>query len=128
MILGVFFILTECNAQADNKHNQLLVIKEQGAFSAGGTIVISEGIFDPLKPWYEVQGGQTRHGDHADVFYQVPANEKYHSMIFFTAMGNHAAVGKLQQTDAKVSPIFFSKKDIVFIWLISPDAAMPDKQ
>lgn len=87
LILGVFFILTECNAQADNKHNQLLVIKEQGAFSAGGTIVISEGIFDPLKPWYEVQGGQTRHGDHADVFYQVPANEKYHSMIFLHGYG-----------------------------------------
>lgn len=67
--------------------NTNLVIKEQGAFSAGGTVIKSEGTFDPLKPWYEAQGGQTRHGDHADVFYQVPINAKHHAMIFLHGYG-----------------------------------------
>ncbi|NLR82916.1 alpha/beta hydrolase [Chitinophaga eiseniae] len=63
------------------------VIKEQGAFSAGGTVIKSEGTFDPLKPWYEPQGGQTRHGDHADVFYQIPVNAKHNSMVFLHGYG-----------------------------------------
>lgn len=66
---------------------KLLIIKEQGNFSAGGTVVTSEGTFDPLKPWYETQGGQTRHGDHADVFYQIPAKAKNLSMVFLHGYG-----------------------------------------
>jgi pimeloyl-ACP methyl ester carboxylesterase len=64
-----------------------MVIREQGAFSAGGTQIKSEGTFDPLKPWYEQQGGQTRHGDHADVFYQIPVNAKHNSMVFLHGYG-----------------------------------------
>jgi pimeloyl-ACP methyl ester carboxylesterase len=67
--------------------NNALVIKEQGAFSAGGAVIASEGVFDPLKPWYEAQGGQTRHGDHADVFYQIPTNAKRHSLVFLHGYG-----------------------------------------
>lgn len=64
-----------------------LIIAEQGAFSAGGMVITSEGTFDPLKPWYEPQGGQTRHGDHADVFYQVPVKAKKHAMVFLHGYG-----------------------------------------
>jgi quercetin dioxygenase-like cupin family protein len=62
-------------------------IQEQGAFSAGGTVITSEGKFDPLKPWHEAQGGQTRHGNHADVFYQIPINTKRYSMVFLHGYG-----------------------------------------
>jgi hypothetical protein len=48
-----------------------LVIQEQGSFAVGGTAVRSSGINDPARPGPE---GQTLHGDHARVFYQVPAN------------------------------------------------------
>src|SRR6218665_869319 len=66
---------------------QNLVIKEQGTFSAGGTVIKSEGTFDPLKPWNVPQGGQTRHGDHADVFYQIPAKPKKYPMVFLHGYG-----------------------------------------
>lgn len=72
---------------APTASNNPLQIKEQGSFSAGGTIKKSEGNFDPLKPWYEQQGGQTRHGDHADVFYQIPVNSKHNSMVFLHGYG-----------------------------------------
>lgn len=64
-----------------------LIIQSQGAFSAGGNVVKSDGQFDPLKPWNVPQGGQTRHGDHADVFYQIPGKAKKLSMIFLHGYG-----------------------------------------
>ncbi|WP_025146805.1 alpha/beta hydrolase [Pedobacter jeongneungensis] len=74
--------------QAQNKLNPTpLIIAAQGTFSAGGTVVKSEGVFDPLKPWNVQQGGQTRHGDHADVFYQIPQKAKRNSMVFLHGYG-----------------------------------------
>lgn len=74
--------------QAQKTKNQKpLVIQEQDTFSAGGTIIRSEGTFDALKPWNVPQGGQTRHGDHADVFYQVPPKAKKMSMVFLHGYG-----------------------------------------
>ncbi|PZP41262.1 MAG: alpha/beta hydrolase [Pseudopedobacter saltans] len=66
---------------------EYITIKKQGTFSAGGNIVKSDGNFDPLKPWYESQGGQTRHGDHADVFYQIPVNARKYPIIFLHGYG-----------------------------------------
>jgi pimeloyl-ACP methyl ester carboxylesterase len=73
----------ESTASSDN----LLVIQEQGAFSAGGTVITSEGEFDPNIPWFQPQGGQTRHGDHADVFYQIPAEAKKNALVFLHGYG-----------------------------------------
>jgi len=78
--------MSSCATTKENKGDNL-VIKDQGAFSAGGTVIKSEGTYDPLKPWNEAQGGQTRHGDHADVFYQIPANTKHNSMVFLHGYG-----------------------------------------
>jgi pimeloyl-ACP methyl ester carboxylesterase len=64
-----------------------LIIQEQGNFSTGGTVVTSEGEFDPMQPWMVPQGGQTRHGDHADVFYQIPVNPNDYSMVFLHGYG-----------------------------------------
>ncbi|WP_228433645.1 alpha/beta hydrolase [Chryseobacterium polytrichastri] len=69
------------------KKQKPLIIEKQGAFSAGGTVIKSEGTYDALKPWNEQQGGQTRHGDHADVFYQIPEKHKQKSMIFLHGYG-----------------------------------------
>ncbi len=56
-----------------------LVIQEQGSFAVGGTVVTAPGTFDPITQGsYNPAGadsrGQTLHGDHAYVFYQVPVN------------------------------------------------------
>jgi hypothetical protein len=50
-----------------------LMIQEQGSFAVGGTVVTNPGTFDPVKMSPE---GQTFHGDHAYVFYQIPANAR----------------------------------------------------
>lgn len=86
LLIVVAVTIASCVSTKQN-YNDNLIIKEQGAFSAGGTVVKSEGTFDALKPWNVQQGGQTRHGDHADVFYQLPANSKHHSMVFLHGYG-----------------------------------------
>jgi hypothetical protein len=85
ILVTITLFLSACNNT--RKQSGHLVIREQGAFSAGGAVITSEGVFDPLKPWYEAQGGQTRHGDHADVFYQIPADAKRYSMVFLHGYG-----------------------------------------
>lgn len=80
------FLASSLYAQKAPKQKPL-VLKEQGAFSAGGNVVKSEGTFDAIKPWFEKQGGQTRHGDHADVFYQIPVKPKHNSMVFLHGYG-----------------------------------------
>jgi pimeloyl-ACP methyl ester carboxylesterase len=85
-LLMTFSVVIPTFAQKTEKQKPIL-IEKQGAFSAGGIVIKSEGTFNPLKPWYEQQGGQTRHGDHADVFYQIPANAKHNPMVFLHGYG-----------------------------------------
>ena len=50
-----------------------LVIEEQGSFAVGGTVLTTPGTFDPAKA---SPAGQTFHGDHAYVSYQIPINAR----------------------------------------------------
>lgn len=68
-----------------------LVIQEQGSFAVGGTVVTKPGTFDPI-----AQGaftptpdptGQTLHGDHAYVFYQVPAEARRLPLVLWHGHG-----------------------------------------
>lgn len=86
LLIITVLCISSCATTKASKTNSLL-IKEQGTFSAGGTVIKSDGSFDALKPWNEQQGGQTRHGDHADVFYQVPESAKQYSMVFLHGYG-----------------------------------------
>ena len=61
-----------------------LVIQEQGSFAVGGTVITNPGTFDPLKPTPE---GQTFHGDHAYVFYQLPVKARKLPLVFWHGAG-----------------------------------------
>lgn len=52
----------------------MLTIAEQGIFSAGGTVIQSDGTFD-VSNYYMSREGSTSHVDHANVLYQIPAEE-----------------------------------------------------
>lgn len=62
-----------------------LQIQEQGSFAAGGGVSTAPGTFNPLKP-LEPQG-QTYHGDHAYVFYQVPVNARKLPIVMWHGAG-----------------------------------------
>ena len=62
-----------------------LMIQEQGSFAAGGKIVTTPGTFDPRTPTNPA--GQTLHGDHAYVFYQIPVNAHKLPLVFLHGAG-----------------------------------------
>ena len=62
-----------------------IVIQEQGSFAVGGSVKTEPGAFDlgkPLNP-----AGQTYHGDHAYVFYQVPPSARRHPLVMWHGAG-----------------------------------------
>jgi pimeloyl-ACP methyl ester carboxylesterase len=74
---------------AQNKTTEMernvLLIEEQGSFAVGGKRIVKDGNFDltnPLQP-----DGQTYHGDHAYVFYQVPPKARKYPLFFLHGAG-----------------------------------------
>lgn len=61
-----------------------LVLREQGSFAVGGKVLTGPGRFDPLRPG---PAGQTYHGDHAYVFYQVPVGARPLPLVFWHGAG-----------------------------------------
>ena len=64
-----------------------LLIQEQGSFAAGGTVIPATKPYNPMKPKPE---GQTLHGDHAYVFYQIPAHARKYPLVFLHGAGQSA--------------------------------------
>ena len=69
---------------ADTGKGEPLVIQEQGSFAVGGTVIKNAGTFDPYKPGPE---GQTFHGDHAYVSYQIPVNARRLPLVLWHGAG-----------------------------------------
>lgn len=85
-IMRLFFLFSILNilfsCAADNEKN--LQIADQGSFAVGGTIITNPGTFDPYNQTPE---GQTFHGDHAYVFYQVPVNSRKYPLVMWHGIG-----------------------------------------
>lgn len=80
----ITLFITSCSSTKQGTGSGLIAIKEQGSFAAGGTVITSKGVFDPNKP---TPDGQTYHGDHAYVFYQVPANPRKLPLVMWHGIG-----------------------------------------
>jgi len=81
VILFSIAISTSCTTSHDEG---LLLIKEQGSFTVGGTVISNPGTFDAIERTPE---GQTLHGDHAYVFYQVPKETRELPLIMWHGYG-----------------------------------------
>lgn len=94
LIAAILF--TSASAQETKKSKQEpLRIQEQGSFAVGGSVTTAPGTFDPIKQGaYNPAGtdpaGQTLHGDHAYVFYQVPVNARKLPLVFWHGHGQSA--------------------------------------
>ena len=66
-----------------------VTIVDQGSFLAGGTVVTAPGEYKgTTEP--RNNAGETLHGDHAYVFYQVPKKAHHNSMVFLHGYGQSA--------------------------------------
>jgi pimeloyl-ACP methyl ester carboxylesterase len=87
-LLIITIVMTACTNIENTKNandQKFLVIEKQGSFAVGGTTITTPGNFEvanALKP-----DGQTLHGDHAYVFYQVPANAHKFPIVFLHGAG-----------------------------------------
>ncbi len=84
VVFSLLSIVISMDARTARKQKPL-VIETQGSFTVGGTKISEPRNFDlanPLKP-----DGQTFHGDHAYVFYQVPAKARKLPLIFLHGAG-----------------------------------------
>jgi len=79
-LLLVIVIMVACMSTKQKP----LVIQKQGSFAVGGTVITHSGTFNPYKPTAE---GQTFHGDHAYVFYQIPVKARKFPLVFWHGAG-----------------------------------------
>lgn len=72
----------------DTGNSNAITITDQGNFSAGGNVIQKPGTFDGKK--IADSSGQTLHGDHASVFFQIPVNPKPFPLVFLHGAGQSA--------------------------------------
>jgi pimeloyl-ACP methyl ester carboxylesterase len=59
-------------------------VRRQGSFMVGGSVISNPGTFDPYNP---TPAGQTFHGDHAYVEYQIPADARVLPLVMWHGAG-----------------------------------------
>ncbi len=86
MVSAIFLLLlgSSCANKDEKQNSEVIQIEEQGSFTVGGTVIEHPGTFDPYNQTPE---GQTFHGDHAYVFYQVPANARTYPLVMWHGLG-----------------------------------------
>lgn len=98
LVLGSILLFIGCNEQnkqiADTpvETNDIISIQKQGTFAVGGSVKKSHGTFDPIahgafNPSNQSTEGQTLHGDHASVFYQIPTEPRNLPLVFWHGYG-----------------------------------------
>ena len=91
LILSVLLALcASCgsgSSQAQKKvtNDSFLAIREQGSFLIGGSVKTQPGTYDTHQPLKA--DGQTLHGDHAYVSYQVPVDARKNPLVFLHGAG-----------------------------------------
>jgi len=84
LVLLAAAAITPASAQDGRRKPEPLVIQEQGSFAVGGTVKTSPGAFDAIN---RSPAGQTLHGDHAYVFYQVPVRPRKLPLVLWHGFG-----------------------------------------
>lgn len=86
LLLAAGFI-TAVEVMANGNGSRFLTLEEQGSFAVGGRVIPATEPYAPRNPKSE---GQTLHGDHAYVFYQIPVNARKLPLIFLHGAGQSA--------------------------------------
>ncbi|MBN1983130.1 MAG: alpha/beta fold hydrolase [Chitinivibrionales bacterium] len=82
--LLVAAVFTPASAKDKITKPEPLMILMQGSFAVGGSVITAPGTFDPYNP---SPAGQTFHGDHAYVFYQIPDKARKFPLVMWHGFG-----------------------------------------
>ena len=82
--LCIAFVLASALPGAALAEETPLTIKKQGVFSSGGTVTEPlSGDFNVAENWLDPsRAGNTAHVDHANTFYQIPADETRSPIVY----------------------------------------------
>ncbi|MEQ8926288.1 MAG: alpha/beta fold hydrolase [Fulvivirga sp.] len=88
----IFTIMLWACDSPSSVSSEYLTIKEQGSFAIGGKVISDSGSFDPINhgffnPGNQSSSGQTLHGDHAYVSYQIPVEARKYPLVFWHGYG-----------------------------------------
>lgn len=78
--LSASAVITGCTTDLTSTSDDYIVLKTQGSFAIGGSTVTHDGTFSNDK--FLEPDGQAAYGDHAYVFYQIPAKANKYPLIF----------------------------------------------
>ncbi len=84
LLIAAGIVASACTAISRNDKPVPLIIQEQGSFAVGGAVITNPGTFDPIKRGPD---GQTFHGDHAYVFYQIPVSPRKYPLVLWHGYG-----------------------------------------
>ncbi len=82
LTLALAVVIT-ISAQNSGRTSPIL-IREQGSFAVGGRVIANPGTFDQYN---QTPAGQTFHGDHAYVFYQIPVKARKYPLVMWHGIG-----------------------------------------
>ena len=80
ILTGTAWAADTASAPAQTAAQKPIVLETQGSFAIGGTAVKHDGTYSD-QHFLEPQG-QKAYGDHAYVFYQIPAQAKKYPLVF----------------------------------------------
>ncbi|MBT3382941.1 MAG: alpha/beta hydrolase [Prolixibacteraceae bacterium] len=111
-VLFAIFIVFPTNAQ-NSKKQKSIKIQEQGSFAVGGSVITNPGTFDAIKRTPE---GQTFHGDHAYIFYQIPKKARNLPLVFWHGIGQFSKTWETTPDGREgFQNIFLRKKYSVYL-------------
>lgn len=74
--------------EVKSTNENAISILEQGSFAVGGSVIKQSGTYNTRQPLKA--DGQTLHGDHAYVNYQIPINARHYPLVFLHGAGQSA--------------------------------------
>jgi hypothetical protein len=84
LLITLIILLSSCKCNCYVRSREPILIQEQGSFAIGGTVITNPGTFNPYNP---TPDGQTFSGDHAYVFYQIPAKVRRYPLVMWHGIG-----------------------------------------
>lgn len=102
-------LISSCSSVNESTDKEPLLIQEQGSFAVGGTVITNPGTFDPYN---QTPAGQTFHGDHAYIIYQIPVNARKYPLVMWHGIGQFTKTWKQHPTGGKVIKPFFCAGDL----------------
>lgn len=112
----LYITLALCTAFPAFGQKDPITIQDQGSFAVGGKVITAPGTFDPIQdgafnPGNQSSAGQTLHGDHAYVFYQIPAKAKELPLVFWHGFGQFSKTWETTPDGREGFQNIFLRKD-----------------